>query len=841
LGTRRGIFTVRGVLGDMELGRFSLRSDQSAPYNAFVDLKGLQSMLEMEGLANLLVGTGPLQPALAGAWNFEDAGLAFRSVDRYGIVQLESPRIYLDPVVAEQALAVRENAAGSVTYLVNSISVESNGRSTPYSFVTALSPKLGPVTPELKDDEIVVSRWLADQLSIKSGERVKVAYWELADDGSFVERSRLFVVRGIVEMDSLAAEKALVPSFPGLTDVERCEEWDIGLPLEDRRLKDPANEAYWKAYRQTPKAFVTLAAGRQMWANRFGDLMAVRFPLGETNPGQLSRDLRARIDPSDLGLAFRPVREEAARAVADSADLGQLFLGMSAFLVAASLILTAMLFAFSIEQRARESGVLLAIGFRASQVHRLYFAEGAVVAVAGSLAGIPLGYAIARILVAGLGSNWSGATAHAPIVFSATAGSAAIGAIAAAVISMASMGLTLVFQSKRSVRELVSDEPSARFPDRASGLWIAMAGLAVLGSGAIAISALDSGRPAAAYFAAGSVALIGGLAFSRWILGRLSTASSSRISPARLGVRNASRRPIRSLAAIGLLACGCFILASISSMKVDPSTLTGTGGIELYGESSIALHDDLNGEKGRQALRLTDPAAMRGVSVIQIKKREGDDASCLNLNQSLAPPLLGVDPSRMAGFAGVDWGLLERDHPEGVVPAIVGDSATATWKLKREVLDYQDVRGRPFKVKLVGAIPTRLSILQGQVIISQRDFARLFPTESGYRVFLVDAPAGNEGRVQDYLTEKLEHAGIDFVPSVSRIREFYVVESTYLAMFLALGALGLILGSAGMGILALRQILERRSELAILRCVGFSVSQLRRVVMAELGFLVCGG
>jgi hypothetical protein len=31
--------------------------------------------------------------------------------------------------------------------------------------------------------------------------------------------------------------------------------------MDDERLNDAANEAYWKAWRETPKAFLTHAAG----------------------------------------------------------------------------------------------------------------------------------------------------------------------------------------------------------------------------------------------------------------------------------------------------------------------------------------------------------------------------------------------------------------------------------------------------------------------------------------------------------------------------------------------------------------------------------------------------
>src|SRR6185436_15841445 len=86
-----------------------------------------------------------------------------------------------------------------------------------------------------------------------------------------------------------------------------------------------------------------------------------------------------------------------------------------------------------------------------------------------------------------------------------------------------------------------------------------------------------------------------------------------------------------------------------------------------------------------------------------------------------------------------------------------------------------------------------------------------------------------------------ESKGFDLVPSVDRLREFYVVESSYLQLFLVLGGLGLLLGSAGMGVLVLRQVLERRGELALLRAVGYSREQAADVVRAEHHFLVVVG
>jgi putative ABC transport system permease protein len=205
--------------------------------------------------------------------------------------------------------------------------------------------------------------------------------------------------------------------------------------------------------------------------------------------------------------------------------------------------------------------------------------------------------------------------------------------------------------------------------------------------------------------------------------------------------------------------------------------------------------------------------------------------------------------SALGAFAGPElWNLLDLPLPDGAVPALVGDSATAMWKLKLKVgkddgalLDYQDEQGRPFKVKLVGALPPRLSVLQGRLLVSNRNFTTLYPSEGGFKAFLVDAPAASEDGVRRYLSQRLETAGFDVVPSVERLREFYVVESSYLRLFMVLGGLGLLLGTAGMGILVLRHVIERRGELALLRAVGYTREEAARVVMAEQLFLVGAG
>ena len=56
-----------------------------------------------------------------------------------------------------------------------------------------------------------------------------------------------------------------------------------------------------------------------------------------------------------------------------------------------------------------------------------------------------------------------------------------------------------------------------------------------------------------------------------------------------------------------------------------------------------------------------------------------------------------------------------------------------------------------------------------------------------------------------------------------------------------LGGLGLVLGTLGLGAILLRNVLERRRELALLRALGYTQSDFLTMVVAENVLLLVGG
>jgi ABC-type lipoprotein release transport system permease subunit len=194
------------------------------------------------------------------------------------------------------------------------------------------------------------------------------------------------------------------------------------------------------------------------------------------------------------------------------------------------------------------------------------------------------------------------------------------------------------------------------------------------------------------------------------------------------------------------------------------------------------------------------------------------------------------------------WNLLNHELPDGSIPALVGDKNTAMWTLKKrtgvdkgDILIYQTEAGGEANIKLVGALPLRLSIFQGMILISEKHFTEIFPGEAGHRMFLIDASEEDAEEIATALTREFDRFGIDVMPAVNRLLEFYAVETTYLAMFLVLGGLGMAVGSIGMGVVVLRNLLERRREIAMLRALGFGNDSIYKMLLTEYSFLLVAG
>lgn len=878
---------VTHILDAKHLGDLAPDASGPQPLNCFVNRSQLAHAAGLDDRANLLLLaelTSPkelpaLTQLLAASLILEDAELALRT--NHNLIELTTRRIFLEPAAVRAALTHPTSqelslppATPVLTYLVNSL--RHAEALTPYSMVTAAGE---PYTPAgLRDDEIVVNEWLAQDLGVKPGDTVDLAYYR-ADAGSqLIEQTNHFQVHSVVPIAGAQADRSLMPEFPGLAKAESTHDWDAGFELV-HPIRDQ-DEAYWKKYRGIPKAFITLAAGQRMWANRFGDLTAIRW-LGKASGGglktselrlPLSHHLATHIDPAEVGLRFEPIREQALAAAQNGTgnDFGGLFLSLSFFLIVSALLLTAMLFRFSLEQRAQELGTLLALGWEPQRVRNLFFREGLILAIFGAVLGSLWGVLYGRAVLYALNTFWTDAVAGGGLIFYTHLSTLFLGGFSSVIIAGLTLWWTLRGALRRPARELLNEGLIVRRsaqtgPGRRWVRWIpwglALASLVFAGG---SWKSPDTERQESFFFA-GMLLLVAGL----WaVRNQLHRAPRVTLEPARsLGVfarRAPARQPARSLATIALLAVATFLIVAIAAYRLDATRdaaarSAGTGGFALYAESTLPIIQDLNTRKGQEFYAL-NPHQLTHTRFVSFRVHDGDEASCLNLSRAGHPRLLGVHPADLADrgaftFTGVapgsdrwaGWKLLQVTLPTPAtnlpqipeIPAI-GDAQSIEWALNKSLggtLEYIDERGQPFRLRLIAAVAN--SILQGSLLIDEAELVKRFPSSGGYRSFLIDVSAtptdrhAEVQRVSAILSRSLQDVGLEVVSTADRLARFNAVQNTYLNTFQVLGGLGLLLGSIGLGVVVLRNVLERRGELGILSAIGFSKKTLIRMILQE--------
>ena len=761
---------ISAVAGDDEFGRFSLMANQVPPFTVFVPLAMLQQELKRTGQANVLLAAGSA-PDLRAHWTLADAELVHSNN------QLTTSRVFLDSDIPVAG-------AGVLTYFVNEI--RHGDKATPYSFVTAVGV----------DEGVAINSWLAEDLGAKVGDELTFRYFVLGERRELVEQTAKFRVRAV---EPTAKDDSWTPAFSGLADADNCRDWAPGIPLALDRIRSK-DEAYWKDYRATPKAFISLPAGQKLWANRFGNLTAIRYPAGTDVAAQL------KLMPP----AFAPVRVQALRAAGESQDFGLLFLGFSIFLIVAALLLTGLLFVLNLEQRRAEIGLLRALGFSPGKVRWLMMGEAVLVALAGMSIGLAGGALYTKLTLYGLATVWRGAVGAAQFRYHAEPVTLVCGAVASLLAAFGALWLAQRHQTRQTPTQLLATtggklviQSHARL-----GWWSCM--VACAGAAAMVAVASDENN-AEVFFGAGALLLIAGIGFSHQLLAWLDNRVAK--SLASYGRRNTARRRGRSLTTVAVLASGVFLVVGVSVFRQDARReQLGTGGFVWYGQSALPVYEQIPG-------------------AVMLRLHAGDDASCRNLNHAQQPQLLGVRPEELAkrGAFGASWKLLEQLPADGAVPAI-GDEATVTWALGKKVgdtLPVADARGRIFQVRIVGLAVNW--ILQGSLVLAEKSFVEHFPDDGGYRVFLMDSVP--------VLADKC----LEVAPATRRLAEFLEVENTYLAIFQALGGLGVLLGSVGLAIVVARNTLERRGELAVLQAVGFQRSALRWLVVCEHWLLVILG
>jgi hypothetical protein len=867
---------LRGVQAASALGEFSLSPRQDEARVLFVPIATLQGAFGQAGRVNLVLARGDGAAAvaadLARSATLEDLGLRLRPVEPGRSWSLESDDALLaDPVVA----AARAAAAGaglassaSLVYLANELHVRDH--SVPYSLVAAVDEpswraiacggaSCSDAAGATGSAPIVLNEWTARELGARVGDTLSLAYYLWHEEGSLETRRAEFRVQAVVPIAGAAADRELVPDYPGITKETRLADWDPPFEVDLSRVR-PQDEAYWQQYRTTPKAWLPLAAGQSLWGHRLGRTTSLRLARTDASaaavdPAAFARDLAARLDPASRGLAASDVRARALEAARGATDFGQYFVYFSFFLVVAALLLAGLFFRYGLEQRLGELGVLRAVGFTEARLRLVFLAEAALVATAGALAGMAGAVGYAWLMMLGLRTVWLGAVGTRSLALAVGGAELATGAIAGIAAALLSVVLTLRGLRGRSVRSLLARAPQewrAGRGRRRSAWALALGAAAALLLGAGLAGRMNA---TAAFFGAGALLLGSSLLLvAARLAGERRRAETAAVASVRaLGFRQPAFRPGRSVLAVALVAFASFVIVSVGAFRHSGPPDTGrqseSGGFALLAQSVLPLHHNPETAEGRAALGLDGAPELEGVRITRFRRAAGEDASCLNLYRPDRPSVIAPTAAFLgerrfefqksvaetAAEKANPWLLLERDADAGAIP-VIADASALEYVLHRSVGETFALGDTGVRVRVVGAL--RPGLLQGELVTGERHFLSAFPGAEGFRFFLVETPPGRESAVQAALESRLADFGFDAEPAAARLAAFHRVENTYIATFQTLGALGLLLGTLGIGAVLVRNAFEQRRELALLRAVGYRARDIRTMVLAETAFLL---
>lgn len=838
---------VSEVVPTENAGRFSLRAHQSLPLNAFIALPILQRVLGQEDRINALFTAEaiPISP--------DDLALHMDALDlevqEHGThFDLQSQQYLLKPVFSDLARTIAaENdipTLPTLTYLANTISAKD--KTIPYSTIVSLPTGEGEFSHLLNkhtvasEPGIILNTWAAADLGVEVGDQISITYYRVGAGEEYITETASFLLRGIVPIEGITADRDLIPTFPGIHETADMSEWESPFPI-DYSLIRSKDEVYWDEYGATPKAFIPLETGQQLWKNRFGDLTAIRFGIVPNASLQATRTLfetefLKKIQPEQVGFRFLALQADGLQAATGATDFGMLFSSLSAFIIIAVALLVGMLFRIGVEQRSREIGILQAIGYPLTQIRRQFLYEGVIIAGIGSLCGCLLAIGYAQLMIYGLQTWWLPAIGTPFMELHISIWSLLIGAVISLSVVMLSIRLTVHKLGRASTVSLLAgktDFVDATLTDeyRAKKMrylrWLA----AVIGLG---VGIWIEQPMVSLLFVALLIIGIGSEAFDKWLK---SQNIPKQLNRTQFAIRNAARQPGRSKTCVTTISIACCIIVAVGANRHDAPPETEYA---FVAESALPLHHNLNTPDGRFELGFSDKASelLSASEVIPFRVLPGEDVSCLNLYQPQKPQILGASDAMI----GKDpWGSLYLSSTEsGKIPAIA-DEKSLRWILHHDPNDdfiVQDEFSTPLHLELETVVN---SLFQSQLIISESNFTKYFPSQSGYQFFLIKTPPALREETAQVLEKTLGDYGFDLTSAAARLASYRAVENTYISTFQSLGGLGVLLGTFGLALVLFRNIIERRGELATLRAFGFGRRLLSRMLFLESSFLLVSG
>ena len=821
------------IIDKENFGNFNIETNQKNPYSVFLSIEKLSLLSFKSVMANvMLIESAQLSPediskSIQHGWELAHINLKIRTANQQ--LELVSDEVFLpDTLLAALKNNYKTQPQPQLTYLVNSL--QNKHLETPYSFVSGIETY--PAF-ELADHEIAINTWLASDLQAKLNDTIQLKYYSLQSFRKLVEDSVSLVVKKIIPITGFAADSLLMPAFDGLKNVDRCSDWKAGIPVDFKKIRQK-DEDWWKKHKGTPKAFVSYNFAKTKWGNAFGNATSVRFDQN-TDSAAIASTILNGITPESVGLMAFDIRNDARWSATNAVDFTQLFLALSFFLIVAAFLLSGLLWGIVLNRRKHEQGIMLATGIAQKHIFSVFLAEGIFIAFLGSVAGVIAGIGLGNATLYVLNNAWNEIVRTDALLLHINSASLVYAFAGNLLLSAALIYFVLKSRFKAQIQLVVRNQASSENLQLLKKIYVGIVTIttSLFAALALFVSISESYQNNTLFFAGGFLLLIGLVSIFGLVLLKLKTSEFKSFTVITMAFRNLGYNFKRNMLIAAMMGIGVFIVLSTGANRIDftknaNNNSSGTGGFALYVQTGIALHADLQTSAGKESAGLLSDSDVEYVQFLQFKN---DDASCLNINKIVRPTILGVKPdllhnrnsfnfvNHLQGVPG-NWESLNIELAPNCIPA-VADQTVITWGLSKSMGDsipYTNEKGELVYLVLVGGIEN--SVLQGNILISERNFVRHFPSVSGSNVMIADCNPEKISELQENLENALRLYGPDIQRTTERLDTFNSVTNTYLDIFMALGAIALLIGTIGIAIVISNNIRSEKQHLAMMQAMG---------------------
>jgi putative ABC transport system permease protein len=347
---------------------------------------------------------------------------------------------------------------------------------------------------------------------------------------------------------------------------------------------------------------------------------------------------------------------------------------------------------------------------------------------------------------------------------------------------------------------------------------------------------------------AGAVSLVGGL--DRVQAGLITRAGRGNGLATRLGVAYPLARPTRTSLLLGMFAMVVFTVTILSTVSNTFDRNSDTMAADVAIGADVVLDTAPGGGVDAATLTARDDIAgvaevTRGVASFTADHLEaprawtvtGFDAALLERG---VPPALASRDTAYPSDAAVYKAALD-DPTLAVVPDdfLAGVGATAVG-VGSTIAALDPVTGAPHELTVVGVGGN--DWLGTGVLVGQPLAAKLTAgAETGVRRYVEVADRADPATVAASLNRTYLSAGADATPiptlvdaTMGQLRGLMTMLQGYLG-------LGLLIGTAGLGVVMVRAVRERRQSIAMLRAMGASSRLVRTAMLVEAGLIVVQG